>query len=220
MSDQEHPATTDLGAALTRLPRTMQPERDLWPTIAQRLAPRTVAPAKPRYEGWMVGLAAAALLTIGMGLGYLLRGETGSMAPGTVASGSGAREASGAGAMDLANASSASAPRGAAALAAYRAATAELRSDLALRGMYLPPQTRSVVQRELAVIEAAIAEVERAFAASPADPHLERMLLTRYRQQVDLLTRWLPVNAGGGEWSDRPLDQSTLGGEELTNEGA
>lgn len=208
MTNQDQPSTPELEAALAQLPRSIQPERNLWPAIAQRLPPRASAPAAPRHDRWALALAAAALLAIGMGLGYMLRGAP--ARPLLVGAGGDPASHAAPTAVGLATTDHAAGLRGIEALAAYRAATAELRSDLALRGAYLEPQTRTLVQRELAVIESAIAEIERAFAASPADPHLERMLLTRYRQQVDLLTRWLPVGTDG----------AGLGREELVNEDA
>jgi anti-sigma factor RsiW len=51
------------------------------------------------------------------------------------------------------------------------------------------PDARAVVERNLAVIDAAIRETRAALATVGGDPNLERLLLVSYRAKLDLLDR-------------------------------
>jgi hypothetical protein len=73
--------------------------------------------------------------------------------------------------------------------ARYNAASAELASKLAEGTPGLSPITRAVVERNLAIVDAAIQEAERALEADPGNGALEQMLRARYEQRLDLLRR-------------------------------
>lgn len=149
----------------------LEPERDLWPGIAARLAP-----ARPRrVNRWLLaGLAAALLVAAGVTLGRR------SIEPRTVV----ARTAE-----------APSAPAGP-ALAAYAASDAalervrvELRAEVERRSSELPDATRRVVDDNLATIDRAIAEIEQALAAHPDDPELARTYVQYRQREIDFLRR-------------------------------
>ncbi len=178
----------DLAGAVARLPREIVPARDLWPEISGRLAARPVRRRTP-LRAW---LAAAALLAIGLAAGYLLRDlgasgdDQGSAGSRLVESG---RPASAPGVVLGTNEEGTPA---ADALAVYRSATLDLRSAIETRLAEVDPRIRTDLEAHLSIIEAAISELESALAETPKNPQLEGLLLARYRQQVSLLTRFVP----------------------------
>jgi len=142
----------------------VQPAADLWPGIERRLVQRaSPASAKGRRLPPGALLLAAAMLVAGIGVGWLLR------APPPAAS---------------------EPPQ---AIAAYRAASVQLHAELLARSADFDASTLQWVRRDLALIDGAIDELERAIEKAPQAPGLRNHLLARYRQQIDLLTRWLPA---------------------------
>jgi anti-sigma factor RsiW len=149
------------------LPNSVMPARDLWTGIAERLGPSpegtagrgASAPQSRIGLGWWGRLAAA--------IGFILLGA----ALATIWQ----RQ---------------SAPSGfAAAQARYHAASAELSERLAQEPRALSPATMAVVERNLAIVDAAIREAERALEADPGNGALEQMLRARYEQRLELLHR-------------------------------
>jgi anti-sigma factor RsiW len=67
------------------------------------------------------------------------------------------------------------------------ASLAQLASEVRALEQALPPETRALVSRNLALIDAAIRESEAALAADPANPAIGRMLEARYGQRRGLL---------------------------------
>jgi hypothetical protein len=69
----------------------------------------------------------------------------------------------------------------------YAAASAELAERLTREPTHLAPSTRAVVERNLAIVDAAIREAEAALARDPGSQALEQMLVARYQQRLALL---------------------------------
>lgn len=61
---------TDLRWRLRQLPAEIEPPRDLWPGIADRIGRR---PARRRHPAWLAGLAIAASVCVAVGLAWSLR---------------------------------------------------------------------------------------------------------------------------------------------------
>jgi hypothetical protein len=80
-------------------------------------------------------------------------------------------------------------PGFAASQAEYAQATAELAQKIEQNPAGLSPRTLAVLERNLAIIDAAIRESEEALKSDPGDPTLEEMLLARYQQRLELLQR-------------------------------
>ena len=165
------------------LPRQVAPASDLWPSIAPRLTERRAANVPAIAAGgwhWLARVAAAlALMTLGGVLSQLLLpGWRGAESP-AVASEQVSGEA------DV-------------ALAEARLALAEadlLRAKEALwSAVYsshdvASPETREVVERNLAVIAAAIRELRAALEQDPGNHQLEGLLLAQHRSEIGLLQR-------------------------------
>lgn len=182
------------------LPREIAPAVDLWPGIAARIAgsPQRfgVPPAPPvRLErtrdgrilpGWRWLAAAAVVVMVIAGGGLLnLLGGFGS-----------------AGESPIATAPDRSSGRPAPGLAAfasteqeYRTTVEMLEAELAARRDQLDPATIDVVERNLAIIDTAIAESRRALAADPSSVDLPLLLSDVYRQKLELLQQAVRISA-------------------------
>jgi len=166
----------DLAAAL---PAEVQPERDLWPEIAGRLSADVVRLGDrrggARRARWaivaaaLVVMAAIAAVTLRSGGGPADVRPAVSSAGGTALAGF------------------VSDPDLAAAITEYRRAAAALRAALARQSRALPPETRRVVESNLAVIDAAVARLTSALAADPGNHDLALLLTAAYERQLDLL---------------------------------
>jgi len=150
-----------LVAGAAALPKTVEPSRDLWATIEPRIVQR--ATWNVQRVWWRGALAAAAVLVIALGLYRLLPPSTAPYRP---------------------------AGQGWAAVQAdFDRATNELSLILAAQRGRLRPETVALVERNLAVIDAAIAESRAALARDPANAELQHLWAAAARQKVELL-RW------------------------------
>jgi len=149
-----------LSAAAASLPKSIEPGRDLWGGIETRIRRR--ATWNVQRLRWRAALAAAAVLVIALGVYRLLPPSTARDRPG----------------------------RGWAAVQAdFDRATNELGLILAAERERLRPETVALLERNLAVIDAAIAESRAALARDPANAELRRFFAAASRQKVELL-RW------------------------------
>jgi len=158
--------------AATALPRSILPARDLWPDIARRLPVRGPTRAeRPLVWTRWVPLAAAALVLIAVTAlvtDRLVRPpaaqpELASTPPPAVAGFAADRE--------------------------YVMAAEDLERVLAEGRDRLAPSTVEVLERNLALIDAAIAEARAALEADPANGDLRALLWGAHRQKLDLLDR-------------------------------
>jgi anti-sigma factor RsiW len=171
----------------TTLPLSIEPPTDLWPAIDRRLdaverpTPGTSTPRSPRNRSWTYGLLAASLLLAGIGAGYFLRGVGSPETPRepapaattthTVSLGDGR-------ASTLADAEQ-----------AILDAKSQLRAVFAERRDSLPPETARMVERNMVIIETAVAEIRGALDADPTNRELNRMLLAVQQRELDFLQR-------------------------------
>lgn len=139
------------------LPRSVPPERELWRGIASRLSASPATTGGLRRSPGWGRLAAA--------IGLILFGA----ALGAVWS----HQSAG--------------PEFAAAQARYTAESGALAQQLAANPGTIAPATRAAVERNLTIIDRAIAEAEAALAADPGNTPLEQMLVSRYEQRLALL---------------------------------
>ena len=163
-------------AKASELPKDVQPARDLWPSIAARLAGETQS-ARPRAFGWPAALAAgfvvasvSALLTFG------LMQEPDPAAPGVIAE----------------------VPPGEAAVMPvnYGPNSGITAKELVVRdellGQFrekfgqLRPETREAIVKNLAVIQTAANEIDAALAKDPASGMLKGFLAGTYKQELQL----------------------------------
>ena len=143
------------------LPRSIEPERSLWTAIDARIVQR--ATYNVRQAFWRGALAAAAVLVIALAVYRLLPPFAAPYRP---------------------------AGQGWAAVQAdFDRATNELSLILAAQRGRLRPETVALVERNLAIIDAAIAESRAALARDPANAELQHLWAAAARQKVELL-RW------------------------------
>ena len=167
-------------AAAAALPKILQPERDLWPGIADRL--EDPAPERApvtfqvlRHQGWFQALAAVLLLVLGIAVGRQMpTAPTSSDEPSTE---------------DIRLVSD-EAPASFSYVEAELLRTKETLWLVAMRrGEDLSPVTRRVVERNLRILDRAIEEIHTALENDPGNPHLEERLLDHHRRGVELLER-------------------------------
>jgi len=168
-----------LQAATKSLPRSNDPERDLWPGIAGQIEDRRVVsgdfekPPAPRFRKAWMAAAAAAILVFSVSLAYRVglergRPQTAEMPP-----------------VESFYVQAAYGDLG----TGLELARNQLRSTLDERQKELSPETWSVVMENLLVIDNAISRIEVALADNPNDGRLNRQLAMAYRQQINLLQR-------------------------------
>ena len=181
---EEVRAVVAAAAALPERP----PRRDLWPGIEARLTPRTTdgvsADVVPigafRPRGRRVSATVPQLLAAGIALVVFSAGAvwlaTGSEAP-AVATGAapGPTEATAAVQSPFLH------------TAAWEEAVSDLQGEFDLRRSELDPATIMVVERNLALIDEAIAEARRALEADPSSGFLNGYVAEAMRRKVDLL---------------------------------
>jgi predicted anti-sigma-YlaC factor YlaD len=151
------------------LSRSLTPSYDLWPGIEARLAPR-LARGRIVVARWMLAAAAVLLIALSSALTALwLR------SPGTSL-----------------------APRPSAGVEAeYAAASAELLGALEQARSRLAPETIATIERNLGVIDQALAESRRALARDPGNPALSQLVVAAWRQKLDLLRRATALGGAG-----------------------
>ncbi len=184
----------------------LQPSRDLWAGIEARiqtpvveLATRPVSTGvvKPRRFGWMAqAAAAAALVTVTAGITWSYAGRTiTKLAHADVqrAIAAGLRDGFGTRSLDRIDRAT-RIPRAVSSLGAlpsvertYDNEIGALRGILAQRRNELDPKTLAVLQKNLKLIDAAIAESRRAIAADPANTGLGDQLATTLDKKLQLL---------------------------------
>lgn len=173
-------------AKAAELPKEVAPPRDLWPSIAARLAGETQA-AKPRAFHWPAALAAgfvvasvSALLTWG-----LLR-DSGPAARNRIAN----TQASETGFMPVSYGPNSG------ITARELVARDELLVQFREKFSELKPETRAAIVKNLAVIQTAADEIDAALAQDPASGMLKGFLAGAYKQELQLYST--VVTAGDG----------------------
>ena len=159
------------------LPRSVPPEADLWPEVSMRLTARPRPAAAPAWPAWLrQAVAAVVFMAVGGVLSQLLAPSW--RQPATVA---GIVEPTPETDFALVESDFLRAKEAlwAAVYSSHGSASPDRR----------PAETREVVERNLAVIAAAIQELRAALEADPGNPQLEDLLLGQHRSEIGLLRR-------------------------------
>jgi anti-sigma factor RsiW len=166
-------------ATRARLMNVQAPTRDLWPGIASRIG-ASPARARPIGHRWSFSLpqlaaAAVALMTLSGGAVWLTRSNISAPATAPIAT----SESSGTtpAAIQVSRSTAQS----------YAAAVADLEQVLAGGRGQLDSTTVRVIEQNLAVIDQAIAQAQRALNADPANLYLNTHLAETMRRKLDLL---------------------------------
>ena len=171
-------------ALAATLPRSIDPPRDLWPdiqgrirtpTALQRLAP-TAGPRR-RWtsmlrDGRWLAAAAVLLIVASSGITALVL-----RAPNE---GAAREQAAGTPASDVRNVGGFSTDE-------YDRLDRELAARIASERVKLQPETLAKVERNLAIIDAAIAEIREALREDPGNDALHRLLKASYGQKEALV---------------------------------
>ena len=158
-----------------RLPASIEPPVDLWPGIAERVGRGKViegrfAAGRPWWAApRMLAAAAVALVVLSSAItAVLLRQRPGTPAVAGVTMVS----------TDFL-----------ALEAQYARASDEILGALRQGEVRIAPDTRAILERNLRVIDDAIAESRAALARDPANKDLKDMILSTYEHKLDLLRR-------------------------------
>lgn len=197
----------NLLAEATALPRERAPERDLWPGIRARLAPRPArrfgfvlpglgrvfrpgpdgseagAPPRPVPGGWGLrwprpALAAVALLFF-----------VGGVAVTTLVVHRFRHAEEMAGPARVIEDDNAGLVRFRSAEATYETAARQLAAALAARRGSLEPETARVIDENLRLIDEALLKSREALNADPGDPRLSEMVAATYQTKINLLRK-------------------------------
>jgi hypothetical protein len=165
-------AAARLAALAAALPRWIEPPIEAWPAIRARLRPRRgLRPTLPQLLAASIALVAATAAATAL----LIRTTQAPLevapppAPALV-------HAPATRSLDADE-------------AGYRSAADALTAELAAQERTLSPRTVEVVRRNLAVIDAAIAEGRAAIERDPANAGLRALLRATYDQKLRLLQR-------------------------------
>jgi hypothetical protein len=149
-------------AGASVLPRSIEPARDLWPGIRQRIDRPVRSIGRIAVPRWALAAAAMVLVALSSGVtAALLRAPD----PAPAARGVNALEAQ------------------------YAEASRDLGRLLEDARATLAPETMAVIEKNLAVIDAALIEAREALARDPGNEALGQMVVVAWRQKVDLLRR-------------------------------
>jgi anti-sigma factor RsiW len=172
----------ELLAKAEALPKEAEPVRDLWPGIAERIEAGNVVAAdftarrRRPAAVWAAGAAALLVGAAALVAVVLVRGDLRSRvaaAPGRPAA-AGVMQAS----LELAQ-----------ARATYATARVQLLAALEARKATLSPATAAVVEKNLKIIDGAVAEMQAALARDPGNREIPALLVAAYQQEIDLLQR-------------------------------
>lgn len=158
------------------LPESIEPRRDLFPAIESRID--RIAATEPLRRR----LALAAVLVASIGVAFLSWRDT----PREAGQALGTPE-------PVAAVPAAASARPAELTATSRAeddlvaASEQLRLALEANRAALPPETRLLVERNLEIIQSAIAEIQLALDHDPGNQELQRALVAYYQHELGLL---------------------------------
>ncbi|MDA8017468.1 MAG: hypothetical protein MPN21_08455 [Thermoanaerobaculia bacterium] len=171
-----------LAEAVSELPASVQPERDLWQEVVPRLRPRQRPVHRPRWRrglprlsrhpGWRQALAAGFGLVAGSALTYFsMSGPESAVSPPMGA--------------ELRLASSGS-PMERAEMQFLRAKE-ELWIAVFEQRQQMSPEAWEMVEQNLQILDSAVADLRTALLDDPGNPALERRILTHQRRSLELL---------------------------------
>ncbi len=158
--------------AAASLPSEMSPQRDLWPGIENRLQVRRTSRSwvKPAVAALAATLVAAIALAFFLSSNRLPSPTIGGRSADNIHAHAGYENAT----VDSVRTE-------------YEQARANLLTVIEARSHDIAPETLDVIERNMKLIDQAIADIELALATSPGEARLDRQLQLAYQQQIELL---------------------------------
>lgn len=148
------------------LPRSIDPPVEAWTSVRRRLTPRTGKVRRLSLPPWALAAAAVVLIVASSATTvFLLRRSPSSETTQTPSRRAEELEAQ------------------------YATATADLAVELAKARTRLDPATFAVIERNLRVIDGALAESRQALASDPRNQALEQLVVATWHQKMDFLRR-------------------------------
>lgn len=189
-----------LSRQVQALPRELAPQRDLWNGIHHRIESERVVgidsrrKASPSANQWWA-VAAALLVGLGAGVVWMKTRPAPNVTVATAATPSAVASSASSAPTTHAPTTLPTTHATAAALPAsyetgaseFTRATADLMSALDARRNSMTPETRAVVEKNLAVIDAALVEIRSALAKDPNNRELLRMLGATRKRKIETL---------------------------------
>jgi hypothetical protein len=161
---------------VARLPRSINPPRDLWPGIENRIASTKVVTGRFRRRA-LLAAAAAILLVSSVMTAYMVgRRQAAPTAVVTAPTRAAASEVLRASFAEI-------------GVHDYEATRRQLQDVLDRREGELSQETMDVVRRNLRLIDEAMGAIAEALGEDPGNELLMRQLASAYRRQIDLLGR-------------------------------
>jgi len=176
----------ELDRRVAKLPRSIQPERDLWTDIESRIVspPATASLSARRRKMILAGAASVVALAAAVTLIVASRVRRPpwpwpSPVPSAVAVAS---------SLPVSPAPVGDVLENAKERAAYRAAVLALEASLAEDRAYLSSETAQRIEQSLGVLDQAIEATEKALALDPDSTELRSQLWDEYQHKIDALT--------------------------------
>jgi hypothetical protein len=180
------PDDRELDRRVGKLPRSIDPPRDLFPDIERRItSPKAASWSLRGTRTAVIGAASVVALAAALGLVFVRRGHRPSWpwpspAPSAVAVTSSPVSPPAAPVVDpLENVKERT---------AYRAAVSVLEASFAENRSYLSSDAAARVEQSLGILDHAIEATEQALARDPESVDLRSQLLDEYQQKIDALT--------------------------------
>lgn len=175
---------------LRSLPSSIEPHRDLRPAIRSRIAAATqeAVPAGFRQRRWMLAAAVLLIATTAVTTRWLMLRE---LPSGSEVAALRGDPGAGVSSRPISGGAAGAVTQVELHISERRLADeiGDLQRSLDAARTELTPETVRILERNLLLIDGAIAESRRALAADPANASLNRMLLSAYEQKRDLLRR-------------------------------
>lgn len=157
--------------ATERLPRSLEPSRDLWPQVESRLSPR--GGGRRFSVPWGHLAAAAAVLALGVLIGLRMRSEVSSVESAQTAAATTGGEATDSDYLELAN--------------EVKALRRQVEQLVAERGHRLDQPTLAAVDETLSTLETADREITRAIEREPDNRRLHAMRTSSVKREAHVL---------------------------------
>lgn len=180
MNDKRDITDDEIMAMARRLPPEVMPARDLWPGIAGAMEAQERERRVARPWPTLFAQAAAVLLLVGAssGITWLAMQQDGTLPAQPVASGPLTFE-------PVSGSFGSQYTLG----PDFQDARSSIAAKFELELERLPPATREEIEKNLATIRGAIAEINRALADQPDNVLLQKLLLSSYNEELAIMRK-------------------------------